>query len=114
MARALAFYRLLGLDIPAGADGEAFVNVEDGPGLAVGFMLETMVAGSPLGWVEPVGGRMSLAFKCDGAAEVDERHARMVAAGHPGVMGPVDSPYGQRYACLRDPDGNRVDLFAAL
>lgn len=114
MARALAFYRLLGLSIPADADGEGQVAVEDGPGMALGFLTEAAMAGSRLGWVEPVGGRISLAFKCGSAAEVDAVFARVVAAGHAGAGAPWDAPWGQRYASVRDPDGNRVDLFAAL
>ncbi len=113
--RALAFYRLLGLDIPpVAADHDGPFNYEPTHGMALGFMTEAMMAGSPMGWVEPVGARISLAFRCDSAAEVDATHARVEAAGHPGMMAPVDSPWGQRYACLRDPDGTRVDLFADL
>ncbi len=116
LARALGFYRLLGLDIPAEADhqDDGPVNYEPGNGMALGFFSEAMMAGSPMGWVEPVGGRISIGFKCDSAAEVDAIYARVEAAGHAGVMAPTDSPWRQRYACLRDPDGTRVDLFADL
>lgn len=113
MAVSLAFYRMLGVDIPASADREdGPVNFEPEGGMALGFMTEAMLGGSPLGWVEPVGQRISIAFKCDSAAEVDATCATVEAAGHKVTMRPVDSPWGQRYACLRDPDGNRVDLFA--
>jgi hypothetical protein len=39
-----------------------------------------------------------------------------MVAGAPerGWRDPWDSYWGQRYAFLRDPDGNRVDLFAPL
>ena len=36
----------------------------------------------------------------------------MVAAGFDGHKEPWDAVWGQRYATLRDPDGNGVDLFA--
>ncbi len=114
MAVSLAFYRLLGVDIPVQADHGGPVNFEPGHGMALGFFTEAMMAHSPLGWVAPVGQRVSIAFKCDSAAEVDAVYAAVEAAGHKGAMAPADSPWGQRYACLRDPDGNRVDLFAPL
>lgn len=108
----LAFYRFLGVEISAEADRSGAVNFEPANGMALGFFTEAMLAGSPMGWVTPVGQRISIAFKCDSAAEVDTVYAAIEAAGHEGVMPPVDSPWGQRYACVRDPDGNRVDLFA--
>lgn len=115
MAASLAFYRLLGLDIPAVADQEEGpVNYEPGHGMALGFFTEAMMAHSPLGWVAPVGQRISIAFKAGSPAEVDAVYSAVEAAGHKGAMAPVDSPYGQRYACLRDPDGNRVDVFADI
>lgn len=115
MARALAFYRTLGLAIPADQDSECQVQVEPcGQGMALGFLTEEMMAGSPLGWVEPAGQRISIAFRCDDPAAVDATFARLAQAGAPAVTQPWDSAWGQRYASLRDPDGNRVDLFAPL
>jgi len=116
MAASLAFYRLLGLAIPAEADQEEGpVNYEPGHGgMALGFLTEAMTAHSPMGWTPPVGQRVSVAFKCDSPVEVDAVYVAVLAAGHEAAMAPSDSPWGQRYACLRDPDGNRVDLFAKL
>ena len=57
---------------------------------------------------------MSLAFVCDSPAEVDAHYDRMLAAGYAGHLAPFDAFWGQRYAILHDPDGNAVDLFAAL
>lgn len=59
--------------------------------------------------VTPVGQRVTLACRCDSPTEVDAVYARVTGAGHPGVR----APWGLRYASLRDPDGNRVDLYAA-
>jgi hypothetical protein len=41
-------------------------------------------------------------------------YAEMVGAGYAGELEPWDAPWGMRYAVLRDPDGNGVDLFANL
>jgi len=115
MSRALAFYRLLGLDIPADVDIDGQVEANGGGrGMALGFLTEAMMAASPLGWTEPTGGRISLAFRCDDPPEVDRVFARVIASGHPVVTEPWDAFWGQRYASVRDPDGNRIDLFALL
>jgi uncharacterized glyoxalase superfamily protein PhnB len=57
---------------------------------------------------------VSLAFLCDSPADVDRLYAELVAAGATGHREPWDAFWGQRYATLRDPDGNGVDLFAPL
>ena len=38
----------------------------------------------------------------------------MTKAGYVGLKAPWDTNWGQRYAFLQDPDGNRVDLFTEL
>jgi uncharacterized glyoxalase superfamily protein PhnB len=112
MAATLAFYRLIGLDIPPDADGEGHVEAEL-PG-GVRLMWDTVeVVRSFSTWEVPEGGhRMSLAFLCDGPAEVDSMHASLVAADHRSHVEPFDAFWGQRYATVLDPDGNPVDLFA--
>jgi len=59
-------------------------------------------------------GGTSLAFRCADPAEVDRVHTELVAAGHRSHLEPFDAPWGQRYATVRDPNGNSVDLFAPL
>jgi len=43
---------------------------------------------------------------------VDEVYAAITNAGFTGKKAPWDAFWGQRYACVLDPDGNQVDLFA--
>jgi catechol 2,3-dioxygenase-like lactoylglutathione lyase family enzyme len=115
MARSLAFYRLLGLDVPAGADGEPHVELALPGGLRLAWDTVDTIRSFDPGWQPPSGGhRMSLAFRLDGPAEVDAAYAELLAAGHEGHLAPWDAFWGQRYASLRDPDGNGVDLFAPL
>ena len=45
---------------------------------------------------------------------MDAKHAELTAAGHRSALAPFDAPWGQRYATVLDPDGNSVDLYAAL
>lgn len=115
MAASLAFYRRLGLDVPAEADGEPHVEAALPGGLRVAWdTVETMRSFDP-GWAAPSGSdRMGLAFVCDGPQEVDSVYRELVDAGYGGHLEPWDAVWGQRYAVVNDPDGNGVSLFAAL
>lgn len=113
MARSIAFYRLLGLDVPETPDeGHVDTFLPNG----VRFMLdseETVRSFRP-DWQRAAGNQLGLAFECASAAEVDETYARAVAAGYHGEKEPWDAFWGQRYAQLADPDGVPVDLYASL
>ena len=83
MARSLAFYRLLGLDIPASDDGEPHVEVDLAGGVRLAWDTVDVVRSFDPGWTPPVGGhRIALAFACESAAEVDETYAVLIAAKH--------------------------------
>jgi uncharacterized glyoxalase superfamily protein PhnB len=114
MAAALRFYRLLGLAVPEGVEGEPFVEVITPNGYRISWNSLEMVKGIDPDWVEPAGQRISLAFKCDSPAEVDALYQQIVASGYSGHKAPWDAFWGQRYATVVDPDGNNVDLFAPL
>jgi catechol 2,3-dioxygenase-like lactoylglutathione lyase family enzyme len=115
MPAALTFYRRLGLDIPASADGEPHVDVELPGGLRLAWdTIETIRSFNPE-WTPPHGGgRMSLAFRCDSPQDVDRVYGELVEAGHDGHLKPWDAVWGMRYASVRDPDGNPVDLYCEL
>lgn len=114
MARSLAFYRLVGVQIPESADAEGHVEVTLRGGLRLGFDTDAVVAGfHPEGTPPASGdGRVGLAFLLPDAAAVDAAYERVTGAGHAGVLEPFDAPWGQRYATVRDPDGSSLDLFA--
>jgi uncharacterized glyoxalase superfamily protein PhnB len=114
MGAALRFYRLLELDIPEGVEGEAYVEVITPNGYRISWNGLEMAKSLDPEWVEPVGQRMGLAFKCGSPAEVDAAYARITAAGYKGRKAPWDAFWGQRYAVVEDPDGNAVDLFAPM
>jgi uncharacterized glyoxalase superfamily protein PhnB len=115
MGRALAFYRLLGLDIPADADELPHVDVPLPTGGRLMFdTVETVHSFDP-GWEAPRGGhRVGLAFECESPSDVDAVFGTLVGAGHETHLEPWDAVWGQRYASVRDPDGNSIELFAAL
>lgn len=114
MATSLAFYRRLGFDIPADADGEDHVE-SSAAGLRIAWDSVEVIRSFDAEWDPPVGGhRIGLAFLCDSPAEVDELYRALTTDGYPGHKEPWDAFWGQRYAIVLDPDGNPVDLFAAL
>jgi uncharacterized glyoxalase superfamily protein PhnB len=115
MARALAFYRALGLDIPPDADHEPHAEAPLAGGIRLMFDTHETIRTFEPDWQPPTGShRMSLAFECASPSEVDARYADMTGAGFTGHLKPWDAFWGQRYATLHDPDGNPVDLYAAL
>jgi catechol 2,3-dioxygenase-like lactoylglutathione lyase family enzyme len=113
MPRSLAFYRALGLDLPADADDAPHTEVTLPGGLRLAWDTVEVIRSFDPAWQPPTGGhRASLAFRCDSPADVDATYRRMVDAGHAGHLPPWDAFWGQRYAVLVDPDGTAVDLFA--
>ena len=113
MARSIAFYRLVGLDVPETPD-EGHVDAFLPSG--VRFMLdseETVRSFRP-DWTRRTGNQLGLALECASPAEVDEVYARVTGAGFHGEKEPWDAFWGQRYAQLQDPDGVPVDLYAPL
>jgi catechol 2,3-dioxygenase-like lactoylglutathione lyase family enzyme len=112
----LAFYRLLGIDVEEPAEGQPHVEATLPGGMRLLWDTPDTIRSFQPGWAPPAGGRprTALAFACDSPAEVDATYAAVTDAGHEGVVPPWDAFWGQRYAVLHDPDGNAVDLFAAL
>ncbi len=118
MAASLAFYRLLGLDLPdpATAAGEPHVQADLGGGLQIAFDTEETVRSFHPGWTRPEKGttQSAIALSAGSPEEVDEAYAAITGAGYEGELEPWDAVWGQRYVVVRDPDGNQVDLFAPL
>src|SRR5437016_4394994 len=112
LAASIRFYGLLGVTFP-GPDGD---HLEARLPNGLRLMLDTLELMKKLDpeWTEPEGHRMGLAFRCADPAEVDAVHAKVTAAGYSSKTAPWDAFWGQRYAQVLDPDGNVVDLFAAL
>ncbi|MDP5317199.1 VOC family protein [Streptomyces poriferorum] len=113
LAASLAFYRRLGLGIPAGAESAPHVEVTLPGGQRLLWDTEDVVRSFDPEWSRPNGGeRLGLAFLCDDPAEVDAVYAELTGAGYRGHLKPWDAEWGQRYAVVLDPDGCAVSLFA--
>ncbi|MEU1282199.1 VOC family protein [Streptomyces sp. NPDC005805] len=113
MAASLAFYRRLGLEVPAGADSAPHAEAVLPGGVRVLWDTEEAIRSFDPSWARPSGGeRLGLAFRCADPAAVDARYVELLAAGYSGHMEPWDAEWGQRYAVVLDPDGMGVSLFA--
>jgi catechol 2,3-dioxygenase-like lactoylglutathione lyase family enzyme len=115
MGKSLAFYRRLGVDVPADADDQPHVEASLPGGLRLLWDTVDTVRSFLPDWEPPSGGhRIGLAFACATAADVDATYETLVGLGYEGHKAPWDAFWGQRYAVIHDPDGNSVDLFAPL
>ncbi|MBT2444979.1 VOC family protein [Streptomyces sp. ISL-36] len=113
MAASLAFYRRLGLDVPADADTAPHVEAVLPGGMRIAWDTEEVIRSFDPGWARPEGGdRIGLAFRCSSPQEVDATYESLVSAGYRGHLKPWDAVWGQRYAVVLDPDGCGVSLFA--
>jgi catechol 2,3-dioxygenase-like lactoylglutathione lyase family enzyme len=117
MDKSIAFYRRLGVKFPEPHDPEGHGHVEavlDG-GIRFALDTEATIRSFDPGWTPPSSGhRIAIAFLVDSPAAVDEKFAELVESGARPHKEPWDAFWGQRYAQIHDPDGNVVDLFAAL
>ena len=114
MADSCRFYRTLGLDVPEPPADQPHFDVTLPNGLLLMWDTVELIRQIDPDWEQPTGQRMALAFECDGPADVDATYARLVDAGFRAAKEPWDAFWGQRYANVYDPDGNKVDLFAPL
>lgn len=114
MAATLAFYRTLGLDIPAGVEQEPNVDFEAPNGIVFGFLSEALARQADPGFVTPVGQTMNLQFLCESPAEVDATYHRLLEAGYASYSEPWDAFWGQRFARITDPDRRIVNIYAHL
>ena len=108
----LRFYRLLGCPFPD-PNGEDHIEAEFENGMRLA--LDSLALMQKLGdWTTPVGQRMGLAFNAGTPEAVNRTYGAIISAGFPGVTEPWDAFWGQRYAQVLDPDGNKVDIYAPL
>jgi uncharacterized glyoxalase superfamily protein PhnB len=115
MQRSLAFYRELGVDVPDASADAPHVEATLPGGLRLAWDAQETIRSFDPDWQPATGGpQIGFAFRCASPADVDGVYERMVAAGYDGHKPPWDAPWGQRYAQLRDPDGNSADLYSPL
>ena len=111
--KSVAFYALLGVKL-AKAGGAEHYEAATPSGVRIMLDSVALIRSFDPEWQKPNGSGVVMCFKQASAADVDRVYASIVAAGHRGKKAPWDAFWGQRYACVLDPDGNQIDLFAQL
>ena len=115
LERTRRFYRHLGLAIPEDPEGHGHADVQLAGGLRLMFDTVETIKSFDSSWSRGDGApTASLAFSFGTPAEVDAKYQELLEAGGGEHLAPWDAFWGMRYAVLRDPDGNGIDLYAQL
>jgi uncharacterized glyoxalase superfamily protein PhnB len=120
MNTSLEFYRLLGVDFPAGSEGKTHIEVKMGE---LTFFLDSR----PNRWDpdfawsdDPVRLEASayyptlLEFYLKTDETVKAKYAELIAAGYRSQRAPYETRFGMCFAMIKDPDGNVVLLSGDL
>lgn len=113
MGRAIAFYSRLGAQFPPEAEKHPHAEASLGPSMRLMLDTEAMLRQIDPEWSGSPAGRLGLAVRLSDPSALDLLYAEFAADGF-GVKQPWDAFWGQRYAVVRDPDGQHVDLYAPL
>jgi catechol 2,3-dioxygenase-like lactoylglutathione lyase family enzyme len=116
MERALDFYRQLGVNVPAAANGKTHIEIKMG---ALTFFLDS----NPTRWdaayenpnpQKPKPYTSVLEFYLETQKAVDQKYAELSQLGYQGIRAPYDTGFGMRFALICDPDGNTILLSGDL
>jgi catechol 2,3-dioxygenase-like lactoylglutathione lyase family enzyme len=113
IAKSVSFYGLLGVELKEAGGPEHFEG--DTPS-GVRLMVDHVDLIKKLypDWQEPTGCGVVLCFKQVSPEGVDTTVTDVNNAGFEVIKEPWDAFWGQRYASVKDPDGNQIDIFARL
>lgn len=119
MESTLAFYRLLGIEIPEDAvwrtvSGVHHVGLALPNGFGLDFDSPALANVYDAAGNRPHGPGSVIGFTLDTRAAVDEMYTRLTNAGHSGLQPPFDAFWGARYAIVEDPNGNHVGLMSPI
>ncbi len=112
-AQSQLFYGFLGVDLTE-QSGEGHYEGTTPSGVRI--MLDSVELTQKFNpdWSPKPGNGLVLAFKQESPSVVNQLYDQITAAGFTGLRAPWDAFWGQRYACLLDPDGNQIDIFSNL
>jgi uncharacterized glyoxalase superfamily protein PhnB len=114
----LAFYRRLGLEIPAGAIWEVGGAAHHATANTVGevdleFDSHRLAHAYNRGFGAERG-RVIIGVELESRKAVDRLWTSLLAEGAQGLQPPYDAFWGARYAVVEDPDGNPVGLMSPV
>jgi len=114
LEKSVEFYGILGVDIKQ-AGGPQHMEGTTASGVRIMLDSHELMKNINENWQPPSApSGITLGFKQDSPSAVDDLHSAIAKAGFETVKEPWDAFWGQRYATVRDPDGNHVDIFAEL
>jgi uncharacterized glyoxalase superfamily protein PhnB len=105
----IAFYRALGVPIPDEANWRSHHVGIPINGSDLDLDSVALTKGYDDNWD---GTGVILIMRVPTRDAVDDAYRRVVAAGHPGHLEPIDAFWGARYAAVRDPDGNHIGIMS--
>ncbi len=115
MARALEFYRRLGVGVPEASDHLPSVEIKMG---SMSLLFSTRASNAkwdPANTAPAPGGyRMMLEFYLQSREAVDAKYAEMLGYGYASHVAPYEVTPTLYFAMVDDPDGNTVLLSAFL
>jgi len=111
--RSIEFFNILGVDIKQYADTGHYEGVTSS---GVRIMLDSLASMKEHvpGYTKKNGNGVVLCFKQTSPYDVNDVYQKLMVAGFQSVKEPFNAVWGHRYACVSDPDGNQIDLFAEL
>lgn len=107
LSRSLAFYRRLGVALPADAGERTDIQVPLGDNHQL-VLTTTFVRNDPDRQPPSGGSRIVLEFFVDGDAEVDAKYLELTDAGYRGRREPWLTTFDAYMCMVDDPDGNTV------
>jgi catechol 2,3-dioxygenase-like lactoylglutathione lyase family enzyme len=113
VAKSLEFYKLLGVEFRKGGDGDHYETTLPN-GMRILLDSVAVIQSFEPGYQHPQRGGVVMCFKQSSPKAVDTMYVSITEAGFRGKKAPWNAFWGQRYACVLDPDNNQIDLFAAL
>jgi predicted lactoylglutathione lyase len=112
MARAVEFYRRLGVDVPEGSESKPHVAIKMS-GLT--FFLtthQTNLRWDPAKTPASGGYRIILEFYLVTREAVDAKYNEMIGYGYESHVAPYQTSFNAYFAMINDPDGNTILLSA--
>lgn len=122
MDATVAFYRLVGLDVPDAPEwppgsGARHTEIGRADGCHIAFdntEMSRIWGASPGSPAPPPGTTVVIGLAVENRDAVDDRCAAAEAAGYGVARPPYDAFWGARYAIVVDPDGHHVGLMSPV
>lgn len=118
MKATLAFYRVLGMEIPEdsvwGSGAGHHVEIDSTGGVDFDLDSEDLAKAYNAAWQRPEGaGHTLIGFRVNSRQAVDDTFRSLTEAGYNGLQEPYDAFWGSRCAIVEDPDGRDVGIMSA-